>query len=1374
MHRARLVISRPDVPQVRILWPLDAKLSQNPRYSVYDLLTDINDIIPLDNRNLGIEDYVTELGGCELLHFMPIGQLIGDNDELTIRPLTRIEAKEHVKGGRRQVSTAGRKLQDGVPLGRNFIAPAPDRPRIEGGDRPAKRRRISRTHTDENESELDIDAWGPVAGSGAMGVLESSTPKSDSGPKTVHFEEEKNVTAESSSALVLADLSDDDDEDDEDDEDFEIDEEEDSESEDSESDDEPSIELDNLFKRIGGMSKPLQDSVRSFKSKNPMPEVKSDDSDESDDGSFKSPQVSDSSEASEESGDEDGDEDEDEENEIEDESDQTNLKQQFEKPIKSSQPTDSDSSSASDDSDDESVKSSQISDSSDSDSDSDEEASDSDSSPEESEIVPDEVSSKVEVEVVKPPPSLPSIVTVSKNQPFQGAASTKSRNQRRRESKALAKLIKTQLLPAGSTKEDLRKWKEQAVNGGDVPSVSNEGTNEKIDVLRIGAERSSVEEAPSQPALPLAQSQSPMYTPMEPLEVIVEQMEVTIEVPATAEPQPKPPVDISQVEESSSPVGVRRSRPVASDATKRLILGGLGLRKPRNQAEDEKLREDWKKANSKFVGHKTKGFLDAVAGKEGVHSRFGEDEEAPIEVQSKAVEEQDPDAWKKKIQISAVECDEYYYDGNADQLPQPSFPFDQQQLWKANGDANSSNKKGKKKKNKKNKNKQNEEPYEQESWDAGYYDDSSMHVDSAQKPGEVEHITQSGEDQDDLPQIPANLLSYPKLQMPILPESIIVFKTFGLDSNYSPSYQQYTAKVLSVDGPKIKYQLAKRDLRKRTYDKETGERIFGRFHMPGTEDEDEDAQNGIRELNFDDMIEGKVIKAGLSAAENSEVIVEEQNSERVPETVHENESLDQGNVKAEPISQTNIEDVPMLEPEDDLVPPIPEGNTPGGLSDAVHQQSSSFVEPPFQTNGSCGYGHTDTEDDQDQDLEEGQIDDQAERLDDSIPSHQPSAPHSPSAAGLGDEDTLDSSAENHRFDDLPSSFRDDVLQILSSERGSTPFHTAPEINKTPAPEEPSILVPGTPPSQPASPSLDSSRIHAWDLSVDLSTLEPAEADKVIQMVKIKEECPEDTDLLREALKPFHHPLEVTFDEVNISVDISPPMSPKIKRERLSTQEALESPVAPLQDITERSANGNNVDNIQEDRDDDDGELGGDGNSATGSGSILLGNDQSPPILGSDSSSLLKSDGMFKRRRKTGVLFRRRPSGDHQEKSKVVIKEEEVDWNDGIDDDFAIPSTMPVRSLTSGKTAFSGRNDAYQNSLATTSFAKKPELITIDSDDEFSMPPPRASLEIIGGDRAPIKPGGVKLKSQFIKKRIIPRRSESVDPDSQQRSVSSQF
>ncbi|KAF3939789.1 hypothetical protein ABW19_dt0200421 [Dactylella cylindrospora] len=1341
MRRARLTINRRNLPAARILWPVGNKISQDPRYSVYDLLNDINVIFPLDNFNIGLEDYVVELQGCELVHFMPIGELIGDGDEITIRPLTTTESREHLKGGRIQISTNGKKLLDGVPFGRNFIVPARDRPTIDIEEPPAKRQRTS-SGTQDNENDPYIYGSQPLIGDVTTPkAITATRPKTGSSSKSVHFED-KTKGAGGSSALVIADL-DDDDESDLSDEDFDpgdFDEDED-ESDESEAE-ETSGDGDGEREAIGrGEAKARAKGV----TKTQIVEAK-----EQED--------SDSSESSTDLSDSDSDSD----------------------------------SSSSGDSGDASLESSELSGSSDGDSSSSSDLSDadSDSDSDESELesLPEEVSSKVSQKIPKP---LSKPAPITKTPPFEGTSSTKSRNKRRRETRSLNRLIRLQILPAGSTKADLYEWREknmQQSSGAAVgapygeekaePNKLNDLKEAEPDVAMSGAAHSGVSNADSIPGRRTegphpVESQSPTYTPLEPLEVEVEEMEVKLGVPGDSQSQsesnPKAPVSS---EASSSPIGNRRGRPVASDAAKRLIFGGLGLRKPRNEAEDEKLRSDWKRANAKYVGNKSKGFLESMVGKEGVHSKFDENGDVSLmEPESgPQAEVENPDAWKQQIKLSAVECDDDCYDGSGDRLPTPSFPFEQQQLWRNSDNSNRANKKGKQKKNKRKRDQ--ETSYEEDNWDASYYDDIPMQVDTAQNPEVVES---SQPEMDDMPPVPSNLSEYPELQRQVLPESIVVFKRLTMDKNYAPIYQQVTAKVLSIDGDHIRIQLAKRDCPEFRYDEETGEKLYGPLHMPGTEDED--MENGIEEIEFDQMMEGRVIRDGVAPSQNPEIIIEEEGSERVPETIHGDDSLDKDNGNAEFAPHDDAhggsQDSQMADVQENAELP-PDENDLSRFSGVV-QQSSSFLDPHFQVNGSCGYGHSETSHDSDHEMGEGEQADEQDKEDygnddgafDSIPSHQlDRSKYSNSGVNTTQEEEVElpSSTEAHRYDDLPSQEYPNIVssQARSRTSSSQPFNTAPEARSdSRQPEEPSIQVVGTPdPLIPDSPRPESIVGENWDLSVDISALEPAEVGKIKKMVKVKKECPEDTDILREVLKPFHHPSELGDEEPNISVDISSPASPVVKRERFSTQEALESPIAALQDITERSANNNYIGNGL-----DAGEDGDEGNSSIGPGSGL-GNNQSSSSIAKDFASIPNfqvSDDSFKLRRKTGALFHRRPGGGGEDDKKGLPRRKEDDESDDADGEFSIPSTMPVRSMTSGKTAVSGRNDTTRK----VSAKKRPELVTIDSDDEFYKPPPRASLEIIGGDTGPTKPGQPRMKPQLIKRRIVSRRSESVVPEGSQ-------
>ena len=50
--------------------------------TVSQFLEQVNDIIPLESEDWGLEDYVVEVHGFECLHFSELGQILKENDEV--------------------------------------------------------------------------------------------------------------------------------------------------------------------------------------------------------------------------------------------------------------------------------------------------------------------------------------------------------------------------------------------------------------------------------------------------------------------------------------------------------------------------------------------------------------------------------------------------------------------------------------------------------------------------------------------------------------------------------------------------------------------------------------------------------------------------------------------------------------------------------------------------------------------------------------------------------------------------------------------------------------------------------------------------------------------------------------------------------------------------------------------------------------------------------------------------------------------------------------------------------------------------------------------------------------------------------------------
>ncbi|KAK8073224.1 hypothetical protein PG994_004123 [Apiospora phragmitis] len=137
--RLNLVIRRNGLPEAKVVWPVP--LEENP--TVSKLLEQVNDIIPLESSDWGLEDYAVELSApdgsnFECLHFQP-------------RRLS----------GRYQISTDGKHLIDGIPFGRPLLKAPRGRPALDIP--PRKRRRItldegSTEDSDPEEQEQEEDS----------------------------------------------------------------------------------------------------------------------------------------------------------------------------------------------------------------------------------------------------------------------------------------------------------------------------------------------------------------------------------------------------------------------------------------------------------------------------------------------------------------------------------------------------------------------------------------------------------------------------------------------------------------------------------------------------------------------------------------------------------------------------------------------------------------------------------------------------------------------------------------------------------------------------------------------------------------------------------------------------------------------------------------------------------------------------------------------------------------------------------------------------------------------------------------------------------------------------------------------------------------
>ena len=322
-------------------------------------------------------------------------------------------------------------------------------------------------------------------------------------------------------------------------------------------------------------------------------------------------------------------------------------------------------------------------------------------------------------------------------------------------------------------------------------------------------------------------------------------------------------------------------------AGRRLLFGALGVRNPKTREEEDKVRDALAKNVRPLTTTRT---------------------EEQADLQDKVVveppEDEDPDAWRRKINYRAVEC---CHEGV--ELSEPPFPFvqrwDPQQrpdVWF--GGNNKKNKRGGKGKKKL----RNQAHY----YDGGYdvVDETQLSYTAAggvtdsrslvppqmgdTVMGEATDVPRPTtpqdknanatadatedvpESRDDLPVLPDDLSTLaPLLPGAATPGMVITWKKWLLSkaTQWQPQVSNVTAVVAKVDDADantLKVFLAKRDRAldkpEKDYDPETGERVYDGFEAPDT-DEDEQGDggedDGERNVTFAEMMDPRVVQPAL-------------------------------------------------------------------------------------------------------------------------------------------------------------------------------------------------------------------------------------------------------------------------------------------------------------------------------------------------------------------------------------------------------------------------------------------------------------------------------------------------------------------------------
>ncbi|THV55289.1 hypothetical protein BGAL_0010g00070 [Botrytis galanthina] len=551
--------------------------------------------------------------------------------------------------------------------------------------------------------------------------------------------------------------------------------------------------------------------------------------------------------------------------------------------------SEADSSSSSDDSDDSSSgdDSSEAADASSSSSDSDGD-SDSSSGPSSDDEAPEVKSSKQAAQVFEaakqePNPSTDKLTPKSRVPvpPRQGKKATHSRNQRRKQGIALAKLKERGILP-----EDTKASEFNQLEVND--STSPEDASAALAVLRANANSIKIQnvtkkalseadefEARRRELLASLASGGIEVSPTTG-KTVVDTMDV--DVPEMVSGAPKTGKDTSenhtedpdvinvdpQEDSESTPTSANqgsKSRRAKLDvgAGRRLLFGALGMKNPKTKKDEDKLRNDLMK-----------------------DVRVSKTINPPEEVlaQQTDILAVDNDGWRDKVAVyRAVECCQ---DGVV--LSEPPFPFvqrwDPQQQNNRGGkrknqtqghNEDSQGSKKRKRRNGKQNYSEEQEEYFDESYQPSYEEDvtetqstepPARQVESVELGTDMGDIIQETPDLVELPEDPASL---PNLELNTVQSGMIIaFKQMLMDEStkWQPQISAYrTASVLSIDdNGDITVSLARRDrdYPVKHYD-ENGERIWGKFEMPTEEEDEEEEDNGEMVITFHELVEPKIV-----------------------------------------------------------------------------------------------------------------------------------------------------------------------------------------------------------------------------------------------------------------------------------------------------------------------------------------------------------------------------------------------------------------------------------------------------------------------------------------------------------------------------------
>ncbi|EME45899.1 hypothetical protein DOTSEDRAFT_70054 [Dothistroma septosporum NZE10] len=399
----------------------------------------------------------------------------------------------------------------------------------------------------------------------------------------------------------------------------------------------------------------------------------------------------------------------------------------------------------------------------------------------------------------------------AKGIPHGGQAVTKARNQRRREQRQLKVLKEAGLLPSNATFDTLHNWQKEknATSGPAARAII-------IEQLTIETERQKLLDQITSGGVDINGAANHGPAASDAAEVTAD--ETTHSRSKSLDEPIMRDQDEDELPEVEPATAQQRKR-LDLASTNRLVFGSLGVRNPKTQADKDALQK-------------------RLAG--------GTKRKATTALQpAQPEEEEDEDAWRTKIELSAVECCD-----EGVNLSVPPFPF--QQRW------DPQYRLPKKKRNKRRKVEANgaahaqfTETYDKYNQNGGGdaldYDDPSEDVedDSYWEEGA---LLENGDDDEGFPPLPVD-------DVGILPSVVaadlsvgdfVVFTELACSAatGWQPKTITGTVRLDVKDDDGWTGKLAPRDRAPKEFDEE-GKRVYSKFEMEGASDDgaDEDSKS---------------------------------------------------------------------------------------------------------------------------------------------------------------------------------------------------------------------------------------------------------------------------------------------------------------------------------------------------------------------------------------------------------------------------------------------------------------------------------------------------------------------------------------------------